>query len=124
MKSIFNILGVLYFCALSSSAVSHEFRDPEHPGHRESIEGNNLEKVDFLSCVMNEYLKIEYVEACAIFKREGEVYLECRYLPDTYEKISTERISEDGEIVGNACAEKILGSNESIFSKFLSGIGF
>lgn len=84
--------------------MSDDFRATDAPGFRLSTSDEDgkqsSEEYAFLHCMMRDYLDLDYVEACAIFKDEEERILECRYEIGTYEAYPlTERSKQEDRIL-------------------------
>lgn len=126
MRSVRLPFFVLLFVTLSATSESHDFREDEEPGYEISIgkngEEQTQEQFDFLNCTISEYMKLDYVEACAIFKSNGGRYVDCRHEPDTYEKFSDDELSDDRDTISNTCAKKAFGTDQSSFGKFFSDL--
>ena len=123
-----NASAIFVLCFLTAPALAGEFLKDEEPGHRGSFGDPNTqwkpELDDYTNCSLREYLKIDFVEACAIFKENGRRYLECRYYPGTYENVPSTEITKLQEAVVNTCSAETLSSGESgnIFVQFSSGL--
>lgn len=117
---------IFILCFLAAPALASEFLKDEEPGHRGSFGDPNTkwtpELDDYTNCSLREYLKIGFVEACAIFKENGRRYLECRYYPGTYENVPSAEITKQQEAIVNICGPETLSNTKAggAFSNFWS----
>lgn len=128
MRSEFLYTILIFGCLTCSKVTGHEFRAPEEPGFQLSGTDEESDQTDedwsFYNCASREALKLQYVEACAIFKDNGKRHLDCRHKADLYDQISQEQRAEDRANIVSLCGEEAYENTESIFSKFMRKLGF
>ena len=105
-----NLSILLVVSSLITPSFADDFRHLDEPGIRRGFDDEDAvwtaEKTVFLNCSLREFLNTEYVEACAIFKEDGQRHLECRFQPNTYEDYSGEELSYRRNSIAELCARE------------------
>ena len=110
------IITMAAFGLASADTRGDQLWHKDEPGHRESIgeEGTaqTPQQIAFLNCLLREHLDAEFVEACAIFKENERRFVECRYYPDTYDKVPSREIEAYQNNVIAVCSTEHLSKSD------------